>query len=409
MRIIVTGLIAQHPTLGGVAWDYLQFPLGLLQLGHDVFYLEDSGEWPYNLDGGPTKNDWIARDPTPNVEHLARTLSRYGLDENWSYRFPTEPRWFGMSDAKREEVIRTADLLLNVSGTLEHPEKYRAIPRLLYVDSDPVFTQIKIALPDRDFSARVAAHDVHFTFGEALTKESFRTDFNWIPIRQPIVLSEWKCLEPPRDVLTTVMSWTSYKPVTFSGVSYGQKDIEFCHFLDLPEKASPTQFEVAMNGTQHIDWQTGMEDLPPAAEQLFSERKDWMPAELLTRTGWRVVDAMQVCSGIDAYREYVQSSKGEWSVAKNGYVRGRSGWFSCRSACYLAAGRPVVLQDTGFSQVLPTGKGLFAFDSVEEAVAHIHAIESDYAAQSRAARQVAEEFFNARKVLTRLLEQATAS
>src|SRR5262245_34507537 len=139
LRIIVTGLIAQHPTLGGVAWDYLQYAAGLARLGHDVYYFEDSGEWPYNLDGGPTGNDWVARDCTSNVEHLANIMSRFGLAERWAYRFPINSQWFGLPDGKRTAVLDSADLLINVSGTLEHPHQYREVARLAYIDSDPVF------------------------------------------------------------------------------------------------------------------------------------------------------------------------------------------------------------------------------------------------------------------------------
>lgn len=410
MRIIVSGLIAQHPLLGGITWHYLQFPVGLSRLGHDVYYIEDSGEWPYNLDGGPRGDDWIARDPSDNVDHIMRVMARFGLEGKWSYRFPTEPspRWYGMSDFERQEILRSADLFINVSGTLEHPDRYRAVPRMVYIDTDPVFTQIKIALPQPDFPERVAAHDVHFTFGETLLKGAIPNEFDWIATRQPIVLSEWQATLHPREVFSTVLSWTSYKPLLFQGNTYAQKDVELIRYLDLPHKASDTQLEVALGGTHHIDWETQFEKLPPAATRFFSDEKRRTPAELLTHMGWRVVDAMQVCEGLDAYRNYVQNSKGECSVAKSAYVREHSGWFSDRSACYLAAGRPVVLQDTGFSEVLPTGEGLFAFETVEEAAAHMRTIQLDYKRHSAAARGIAEEFFDSAKVLSQLLDDALA-
>src|SRR5688572_19249944 len=133
LRIIVTGLIAQHPTLGGVTWDYLQYVLGLHRLGHDVFYFEDSGEWPYNLNGGASGEDWVARDPSANVHHLASVMTRFGLDGRWAYHFPIDGRWFGLSEIKRQEVLRSADLLLNVSGTLMSLDAYRRIPRRAYI------------------------------------------------------------------------------------------------------------------------------------------------------------------------------------------------------------------------------------------------------------------------------------
>src|SRR5262245_20622355 len=175
LRIVVTGLIAQHPWLGGLAWHYLQYVLGLRDLGHDVYYVEDSGEWPYTLDGGASGNEWIAGDCATNVQYLKSAMERFGLGGRWSYRFPKERRWYGMPAATRREVIRSADLLINVSGTLRRPEDYREILRFVYIDSDPIFTQVKLSLRRGylGFQKRVAAHDVYFSFGEALAHHEF--------------------------------------------------------------------------------------------------------------------------------------------------------------------------------------------------------------------------------------------
>src|SRR5262252_9264701 len=239
LRIIVTGLIAQHPALGGVTWDYLQYVLGLARLGHDVYYFEDTGQWPYNLDGGPTRNDWIAYDPTPNVNYLAKIMSRYGLADKWAYRFPIKSRWYGLSHKKRRMVVESADLLINVSGTLKRPQDYRQVQRLVYIDSDPVFTQVKLKLSRGQikFRKQLDAHDVYFSFGEHFSQHVPATGHRWHSTRQPIVLSEWRPSMPQRDVFTTVMNWTSYKPLTYRGQTYGQKDMEFKRFLELPEKA----------------------------------------------------------------------------------------------------------------------------------------------------------------------------
>lgn len=409
LRIIVTGLIAQHPTLGGVTWDYLQYVLGLTELGHEVFYFEDSGEWPYNLDGGPNGDDWVARDPMDTVRPLARLFERFGLSEHWAYRFPVEPKWFGLSDSKRQEVLRTADLLINISGTIEHPEQYRQVRRMVYLDSDPGFTQVKIALGQREFSDRVNAHDMHFSFAEAESPAVPVTGHQWRPTRQPIVLSQWGDRGAPRDVFTTVMSWTSYQPLIFDGCTYGQKDVELRRFLELPDRVPPGLLEVAMGRLHHISWESEERTLPPRAAALVHTHPNWTPADLLEYMGWRVTDPLGACGNLDSYRDYIESSKGEWSVAKNGYVRGRTGWFSCRSACYLAAGRPVVVQDTGFSEVLPVGEGLLAFSTIDEAAAGIRAVEGDYQRHAKAARAVAEEYFDSRKVLGRLIADAMAA
>lgn len=378
LRIIVTGLIAQYP-LGGVSWDYFQYVLGLARLGHDVYYFEDTGQWPYNPhEGGTSKGCEF------NVEYLSGIMARYGLEDRWAYRFAWESQWFGLPDAKRREVMQSADLLINVSGVLERPEEYRSVRRLAYIDSDPVFTQVKLARGQMDFRKLVGMHDVLFSFGECFSPAVPDTGHRWLPTRQPVVLSEWNPEKTHREVYTTVMNWTSYKPVVFNGQTYGQKDTEFFRFIDLPVLVAPVVLELAVNEgkTRHT------------------------PRSLLTHKGWRVVDPAVVCPDFESYRRYIESSKGEWSVAKNGYVVGQAGWFSCRSACYLAAGRPVVVQDTGFHPVLPVGEGLLAFSSVDEAVAALREVEVNYPRHARAAREIAVSFFDAEKVLTRLLDDA---
>jgi hypothetical protein len=407
LRIIVTGLIAQHPLLGGVAWDYLQYPLGLARLGHDVYYFEDSGEWPYNLDGGPSGNDWVAHDCSANVRHLQTVMSRSGLEDKWAYRFPIDGQWFGLSDLKRAEIIRSADLLINVSGTLEYPELYGEAGTLVYIDSDPVFTQIKLTNGNDDFCKRVNSHDIFFTFGECLSQDSPALHYNWQPTRQPVVLSEWDSYRTQREIFTTVMSWTSYPPLEYGGQKYGQKDIEFRRFLDLPTKVRPATMEVALGKLFHDSWHTDDEEFCRAMDSATLSSSDRTVRALLTQIGWKVVDAMESCGDIDRYREYIQSSKAEWSVAKNGYVQGRPGWFSCRSACYLAAGKPVIVQDTGFSNVLPTGKGILHFRTPDEAAAGIREVEGNYNHHAKAAREIAKAYFDSDKVLNRLLEIAT--
>jgi hypothetical protein len=408
LRIVVTGLIAQHPSLGGVAWDYAQYAAGLHRLGHDVYYLEDSGEWPYTLDGGPSGNDWIAHDCTPNVRHLASVMERFGLADRWAYRFPIKPRWFGMSHAKRLDILRSADLLINVSGSLKRPSDYRSVRRLAYIDSDPVFTQIKIALPRGylKFQKRVSAHDVYFSFGEQSSKAVAATPYMWQPTRQPILLSDWSRSGEPRPAYTTIMNWASYRPVRYRGQCYGQKDVEFRRFVGLPAQVPDVSFEVALSSTSHTVWETG--DGPDRSGSTGPDcRPRCVPAaDLMTIAGWDVVDAGATCSDLDCYRSYIQRSRAEWSVAKNGYVKGRSGWFSCRSACYLAAGRPVVVQDTGFSRVIPTGTGVLAFNTLEEATAAVTEVEAHYDRHAKAAREIAATYFDSDKVLMDLVEHA---
>jgi len=381
LRIIVAGQIAQYP-LGGVTWFYLQYLLGLQRLGCEVYYFEDTGQWPYN----PTA-DGLTKDPSFNVEYLAGVMLRFGLENKWAYCFPRQSEWFGLSQKERKAVIGSADLLLNISGALEPPEDYRKVYRLAFIDTDPVFTQVKLARGQTDFRKLVDAHDVHFSYGECLSDAVPATGHRWLPTRAPIVLSEWNPSAPHRDVFTTVMNWTSYNSVTFQGNTFGQKDVEFKRFLDLPRMVAPTILELAIG----------------------SGKNERTPYDLLVHKGWRLVDPAQVCPDLDSFRTYTESSKAEWSVAKNGYVVGQSGWFSERSARYLAAGRPVVVQDTGFSSVLPVGEGILPFKTIEESVAAVREVEENYGRHAKAARSIAEEYFDSEKVLRRLVEEALTS
>lgn len=377
LRIIVTGLVAQYP-LGGVTWDYLQYVLGLSRMGHDVYYLEDTGQWPYNpLEGG------VAKDCAYNVDYLASVMNHFGLGDHWMYRFPWEDQWFGLSEKRRKDLFETADLLINVSGTLNDPVEYRDVKRMAYIDSDPGFTQVKLARGQADFQRMVDVHDVQFSFGECLPDKSLDTGHRWRPTRQPIVLSEWHPSAPHRETYTTVMNWTSYKPVSFNGQTYGQKDIEFERFMDLPAKVPGTDLEIAVN----------------------AGKTRRTPRDKLAHKGWHVVDPDVVCPDLESYRSYIESSKAEWSTAKNGYIVAQTGWFSCRSACYLAAGRPVIVQDTGFGQVIPVGEGVLTFSNMDKAVEAINKVEADYQTHALAAREIAEQYFDSDRVLARLIDE----
>jgi hypothetical protein len=378
LKIIVTGYIAQYP-LGGVCWDYLQYATGLARMGHDVYYIEDTGQWPFN----PSEAG-VSPGCEFNVEYLKGLMGRFGLGDRWAYCFSHGRVWYGMPESKRREVMKSADVLLNVSGALSSLDEFAGVRRLVYIDSDPVFTQIKLAIGNDWFRRLVDSHDVHFSFGEGLPGCAPETGHTWHPTRQPIVLTDWSSSTPRGEVFSTVMNWTSYEPVVFSGKTYGQKNIEFQRFIDLPSLVAPASLELAVN----------------------AGKTEKTPRELLLHKGWQVVDPDRVCPDYLSYRDYIESSYGEWSIAKNGYVAGRSGWFSCRSACYLAAGKPVVVQDTGFSSVLPVGKGLLAFTDMEEAVAAIADVRAHYREHCIAAREIAVEYFDSTKVLGRLIDEA---
>jgi len=387
MQIIVTGLIATYP-LGGLSWDYLQYIQGLHLLGHDVFYLEDTGNWVYN-----PKLSTFTEDCSYNLRYLDTVLTFAAgpaTRPRWSFRSP-RGEYFGLTEGEIETVCNQADLFINVSGCCWLRDRYRGCARKLYIDTDPLYTQYQLeamrqgtATSDQAYSANlILNHDLFFTFAENISDPSCcipSCGLTWHTTRQPVVLEKWPfTFTPKARALTTVMSWKNDVPLPSIGSeTYGGKDIEFLKFVRLPSHVSVTM-ELALSGTAPIDQ--------------------------LRQNGWRVVDGYEKSSTMEDYQNYLSSSRGEWSIAKNAYVASRSGWFSERSAAYLALGKPVVVQDTGFCPYYPVGEGLFDFTDLDEAIAAIESIESNYRRHCEAARSIAESHFAAGSVLTRLLQQ----
>lgn len=380
MRIICTGLVGQY-AFGGVAWDYLQYVEGFRQLGHDVYYLEDTETWPYD-----PINETVTDDCSYNVGYLQSVADRLGLKDRWIYRNCADGTYHGRSESEAKKIFASTDVLVNVSGACWLRPEYRRIPNKVFIDSDPMFTQVGLAHEGTDAVERVRAHDFHFTFAENIGKPDCRVPavgFDWIPTRQPIVMDWWpEATKPSLPHWTTVMNWVSYKNCEYGGETWGQKDVEFLRCVDLP-KRTRDGFEIAMG-------------LGPGKKR---------PTDMLRDHGWNIVEPAERLPDPWTYRDYVQTSKGEWSIAKEGYVKSHSGWFSCRSACYLASGRPCVLLDTGWSLYYPTGTGLLAFSSVEEAADGINKVASNYEEHSQAARRIAEECFDARIVLGAMLKK----
>jgi hypothetical protein len=381
MRIIVTGLVGQY-AFGGVAWDYLQYVEGFRSLGHDVWYLEDTETWPYD-----PVNNTVTDDCSYNVTYLCGVMGRLGLGDRWIYRNCPDASYHGMTESAAKLICADADLFVNVSGCGWLRPEYAAIPKKIFIDSDPMFTQVGLLHASQEVRDRVAAHDLHFSFAENISTPECRipdAGIRWHPTRQPIVLDWWTPHhDVGRDVWTTVMNWVSYKECRHDGEQWGQKDAEFMRYIELPRRTTES-FQVAMG-------------MGPGKKR---------PTALLQSEGWQIIEPAEHLPDPWTYRNYLSTSKGEWSVAKEGYVKSRSGWFSCRSACYLALGRPCVLQDTGWSKFIPSGGGLFAFSTMEEAVAGIESVAANYEPHSRAARRLAEENFDARKVLGSMLEVA---
>ena len=380
-RIIVSGILFWYP-LAGVTYQFLHYLLGLRRLGYDPYYVEDSARWLYDPDFNEPSPD-----PTGNIARVAPVLDRFGLGDRWAYRsHGPGGRCFGMTDEGLQRVYRDADVFLNVTASQEIREEHRWCSRRIYVESDPFAVQVRLACGDAGTVAALEAHDTLFSFGENLGAPDCGAPvgrYQWLPTRQPVILDLWdNGLPAGGSTYTTITSWGSpSKPLIYRGRRYyWRKDREFRRFIDLPRR-STLAFELATSADRSV-------------------------AELLRQHGWSHRSGYEVSSDLDRYRHYIEASRGEFTVARDQVVRPRTGWFSDRSACYLAAGRPVITQETGFSKFLPTGKGLFAFTTMDDVVAAVEAIESDYAGHCRAAREIAAQYFAAERVLQSLLARA---
>ena len=377
LKIIVLGYIVRGP-LAGFAWHHAQYVMGLSRLGHDVYYLEDSEDYPACYD--PTRHITNA-DPSYGLEFIARTFERLGLEPRWAYYDAHTSRWFGPCAEKVGAICDSAHVILNLSGVNPLRSWVGGIPKRVFVDTDPVFTQIR-HLTDRSAHDLVAQHTAYFSFGENIGSEDCQIPddgFRWQPTRQPIVLDAWPQAEPrPQGRYTTVMQWDSYQTTEYKGRYYGMKSLTLEPYLDLPSKTR-VELELALGSAN-------------------------APRELLREHGWKIINPLVISRTVDSYRKYLQASKAEFSVAKHGYVTTRSGWFSERSACYLASGRPVIMQDTGFTPILKTDAGLFPFHSMEGACAAIEAVEADYKRQCDAAREIGQDYFDSDVVLGNLID-----
>jgi len=381
-KVIVFGIIFWYP-LAGVTYQFLHYLLGLRRLGYDVYYVEDSGRWVYHAESYE-----FTPDASHNIAAVAPILKAYGFEGKWAFRgnYPGG-RCYGMTEEGLLDLYREADAFLNVTASQELREEHMVCPRRIYVETDPFAVQIKVAEGDLPTIEALAAHDIHFSFGENLGSPDCDVPverFTWLPTRQPVALDLWENPYKPSatSAYSTITTWHNKgKDLTFQGeVYYWTKDREFLRFIDLPQRRS-ARFELAV---------------------VVDE-----PTERLLRThGWNIVHSLPISQDIERYRNYIQRSRGEFTVAKDQVVRPLTGWFSDRSCCYLAAGRPVITQETGFSKFLPTGKGLFGFRTMEDILAAVDTIESDYEGSCRAATEIAAEYFAAEKVLGSLMARA---
>jgi GT2 family glycosyltransferase len=372
--------------VAGVLWQTIHYLVGFQRLGFDPYYVEAHARTPGMLmrDAGDDSGALAAR-------YIRDALAGFGLDRHWAYQaLHDDGRVYGMTDGELRRLHSSAELIVNLHGGTEpRPEHYET-GRLVYLETDPVQLQLELAEDRRETLDFLEPHVAFFTFAENYGHDgcglpvSDRVRFQ--PTRQPVVTDLWLGAGGDSGTYTTVGNWRQpWRDVTFEGERYGwSKHEEFEKFLDLPA-TSGRPFELALASTT-------LED-----------------RELLERRGWSVLPALDISTDSDAYREYIRGSRAEFTVAKDQNVRLRTGWFSDRSATYLASGRPVVTQDTGFGDVLPTGEALFPFTSTEDAAAAIEAIEADYPRARRAAFELAREHFDAVVVLRSLLDSVGIS
>jgi hypothetical protein len=381
LRIIVLGYLVRGP-LGGLAWHHLQYVVGLHRLGHDVYFLEDSDDYPACYDPARGVTD---TDPSYGLRFAAEAFTRLGLANRWAYHDAHTGRWLGPCAEQAPNRFLPAEIVLNVSGVNPLRPWLNQVPVRVLIDTDPLFTQVR-HLTDPAALELAQGHTAFFTFGENLARGTSAVPSDGLPwqaTRQPIVLDLWPVTAGPAGGrFTSVMQWDSYPAREYGGQRYGMKAESFGPYADLPRDSGEI-LELAVGSA--------------------SAPRPWLAGK-----GWVLQDPLYVTRDPWTYQAYIRGSKAEFGVAKHGYVRSRSGWFSERSAAYLASGRPVVVQDTGFTEWLPAGAGVLAFRTPDEARARIQEVSAAYQHHCQAARDVAERCFDSRCVLPLLLESALA-
>ncbi len=380
-RIVVLGNVVRFP-VAGMAWHYFQYVVGLARMGHDVWFLEDSGdavECCYN-----PSTHVIGPDPSYGLRFTAEVLDRLGVGDRWAYHDAHGTGWHGPAADRILEICRSADVFLNVSGSVPVRPWLAEVPVRVLIDTDPAFEQIRrLTVPAR--SELGMRHNVFLSYGENIGSADCLVPDDglpWKPTRQPVVLDLWPLTEVPSSPgpLTTVMQWDSYPAREWNGVRYGMKSETFLDYLDLPRRTGA-----------HIELALGSPNAP---------------RDLLRDHGWQLRDPLEVTRDPWTYQAYLQSSRAEFSPAKHGYVISRSGWFSERSAVYLACGRPVIAEDTGFTRQISTDLGVLAYDSPDSAAAAIEDLFTREHLHRQAAREIAAAHFDATTVLDQLLRDA---
>jgi hypothetical protein len=383
LLIVVLGMMGRCP-FAGQTWLYLNWLHALRSLGHEVWYVEDDSVWPYDPEANAVTDSCAYA-----VRHIRRSLERIGLEERWAFRLADrEGACWGVSETALARLYGECDVLLNIVGATDLREESLHAPLRVYVETDPVTSQLRLANGDEHTRLAFANHHLIATYGENYGAPDCGVplgDVRYITTRQPVALDLWPAAyDAGARYYTTIGNYRQEgADVDYAGETYSwSKHHEWEKVLSLPALTGRS-FQLAM--------------MPDSA----ADRRR------LEDTGWELTPPIPMSLDIfGAYPDFIRSSRAEFTVAKDQNVRLRSGWFSERDVCYLASGKPVVAQDTGFSNVLPTGEGLFSFSTVEEAAAAIEAIESDYDRHCQAAQEIAQECFGGAAVAARLLDAA---
>jgi hypothetical protein len=388
LRIVVGGFIGLFPT-GGATWDYIQYPLGLKLMGHDVYYIEDTMLYPVYQNSGESWDDCSF-----GVEYLRKAMEKVGLQNNWAYRDVASGKLYGMSEAEFKNICDTADMFINVSSSVFMREEYAQIPVKILVDTDPMFTQFQYheAMEKGGAAAEATrsymkSHDLYFTFGLNIGHPDCRIpqfDFKWHTTKKPICIDYWNQHVAGKNLFgfTSIMNWTERPDFMYENESWGQKNKEFKKFYELPAR-SGEKFEIIINRPKDEATKKSM--------------------EYLTQCGWHILSPDDLISDKENYQSFVQSSMAEFSITKETYIKSNSGWFSGRSAVYLASGKPVITQDTKWSRYIPSGNGVLAIHDLESAVEAVKEVSSNYKYHSNAAAEIAKEYFDSSKVLGDIL------
>jgi len=379
--VVVSGAIANRYLKGGEAWHRLSWVLGLRKLGFTVYFVEQISRENCVDPAGTV----IAFENCVNLAYFQRITGQFGLLGSAALIYENGEQIHGLSYAELLDLAEAADLLVNISGHLTLERVMRRLRRKVYIDEDPGFTQFWHAAGSDGL--RLDGHDLYFTIGENIGTPACPIptgNIRWRRTRPFVVMEHWPVSDNGAlDRFTTVASWRGpYGPIKYGGKTFRLKVHEFRKFMELPRRA-PEKFELAL-------------DIDPA---------DGKDLNLLRRHGWQIVDPKVAAPDPHAFRRYVQASGAEFSVAKGIYVETESGWFSDRTVRYLASGKPALVQDTGFSRNYPVGEGLIAFRTLEQAVAGAERIARDYDKHCRAARALAETYFDSDKVLGQLIDE----